>query len=178
MKLKNGFEQAVCIIALLATQDVSIPVSSQVINKMLDASPTYLRKIFRKLVVADLVKSVPGNNGGFTLSKSPEEISLCQVVESLEGPISTYPDTGLADKVFKNMQSGANSLPKPGDLVLKEAFQEADKLWLSALEQKSVKSLIQTALGLDYIPIVDWNETDTERELLIRKVLNRINGNV
>lgn len=177
MKLKNGFEQAVCIIALLATQDAKIPVSSQVINKILDVSPTYLRKIFRKLVVAELVISVPGNNGGFTLAKGCEDISLRQVVESLEGPISTYPSTGLADRVFENMQSGSSSIMKPGDLILKEAFLEADKLWLSALEQRNVKNLIQMALGVENIPIINWNETESERELLIRKVLKRIHGN-
>lgn len=177
MKLTNGFEQAVCIVALLATQEREIPVSSHVINQMLQVSPTYLRKIFRKLVVGDIVKSVPGNSGGFTLSKDIECISLRHLVEALEGPVVTYPGTGIADRVFGEMQSGVTSPVKPGDLILREAFAEADSIWLKALEQKDVKSLIQDALGVDSIPVVNWNETKIERGFFIRKVLNRINGN-
>ena len=51
MQLTKGFEQAACIVALLATQKRDIPVSSGVINETLGGSATYLHKIMRKLVV-------------------------------------------------------------------------------------------------------------------------------
>ena len=51
MQLKRGFEQSVCILALLATQEQDIPLSSTVINARLKGSQTYLRKLMRKLVV-------------------------------------------------------------------------------------------------------------------------------
>lgn len=70
MKLTKGLEQAVCVIALLATQDQEIPVSSHIINYRLQGSPTYLKKLMRKLVVNNLVTSVSGINGGFSLGES------------------------------------------------------------------------------------------------------------
>ena len=51
MQLTKGFEQAACIMALLATQEKNSPVPSGVINATLGGSATYLHKIMRKLVV-------------------------------------------------------------------------------------------------------------------------------
>lgn len=159
MKLTSGFEQAVCIIALLSTQDREIPVTSHSINKLLQVSPTYLKKLFRKLVVADLVKSVSGNSGGFTLAKSPEDISLRDIVEALEGPINSYPDTGVANRVFGDMQRSTGvSIVKQGDILLKEAFADADQRWLKSLETQTIKKLIQSALGMAEIPEGNWNQ--------------------
>lgn len=79
MKLTSGVEQAICIIVLLSTQDSSAPLASDLIRKRLDVSPSYLKKITRKLIVKGLITSVSGNNGGITLAKRPEEISALEI---------------------------------------------------------------------------------------------------
>ena len=43
-------------------------------------------KILRELVAEGLVCSFKGAKGGYTLAKSPEEITLRQVIELVEGP--------------------------------------------------------------------------------------------
>lgn len=43
-------------------------------------------KIMRKLVAADLACSFKGAHGGYLLSRSPQEITLRQVIEAIEGP--------------------------------------------------------------------------------------------
>ena len=42
-------------------------------------------KILRKLVAAGIVKSFKGTQGGYEIGKPPEEISLGEVIESIEG---------------------------------------------------------------------------------------------
>lgn len=42
-------------------------------------------KILRKLVAEGLVKSYKGTKGGYELAKPPEEISLANVIETVEG---------------------------------------------------------------------------------------------
>ncbi|MFC6170517.1 Rrf2 family transcriptional regulator [Loigolactobacillus jiayinensis] len=170
MQLTRGFEQAACIITLLATQDPEIPISSEVIHHRLSGSQTYLRKIMRKLVVGGLIKSVSGNNGGFTIARSPKEISLYDVVLATEGDIQTYPDSGLIDMVFKDFQPVA----KQGTSVINQAFHEADLLWGKALKQQSVYQVISNTLGGSEIPLINWNESDEKRELLIQKMLRNI----
>ncbi len=173
MKLTRGIEQAVCIIALLATQDKSIPVASEEIHKRLKGSLTYTKKIIRKLVVAKMVNSVSGNNGGFTLAKKTDEINLLDIVEALEGKIETYPDSGLIDKVFEDKQILANQ----GTVVMRNAFAEADMLYREALRAKTVNQLLEETLGSRPIRPVNWNQADEGRELLIRKVMKSIHGN-
>lgn len=173
MKLTKGFEQAACIIILLATQDPSIPLSSQEITNRLKCSHTYLRKIIRKLVVSKLVNSVSGNNGGFTLAASVEKINLLQVVEALEGPIATFPDTGMINEVFKEFHPFTGQ----GTAILRNAFAEADALWRESLQKQTVHQLIKEAIGEEKISLYNWNQSGEKRELLIRKVMNSIHGN-
>lgn len=173
MKLTKGFEQAACIIVLLATQDPNIPLSSQEINSRLICSPTYLRKIIRKLVVSKLVNSVSGNNGGFTLATSAENINLLQVVEALEGPIDTFPDSGLIKQVFKAF----GPISGEGTAILKNSFADADALWRESLRTKTVHQLIMEAVGEEKISLYNWNQSVDKKEMLIRKVMNSIHGN-
>lgn len=44
MQLTKGFEQAVCILVLLSTQDSQAPLASDAINSHLQVSPSYLKK--------------------------------------------------------------------------------------------------------------------------------------
>ena len=173
MKLTKGFEQAACIIVLLATQNPEIPLSALEINNRLKGSPTYIRKIIRKLVVSNLVHSVSGNNGGFTLAMDAREINLLQVIEALEGSVHTFEDTGLINKVFKELDMSKN----PGTRVLNEVFASADRLWRDYLSEKTVYQLITEAAGEEKMALYNWNHQGEKRDLLIRKVMNSIHGN-
>lgn len=42
-------------------------------------------KILRKLVASGIVKSYKGTLGGYEIAKAPAEISLCDVIETVEG---------------------------------------------------------------------------------------------
>lgn len=44
-------------------------------------------KIFRHLTKAGIVESHRGVNGGYSLAKPPEKITLLDVIEAMEGPI-------------------------------------------------------------------------------------------
>jgi Rrf2 family protein len=50
-------------------------------------SKNHISKVLQRLVKNDLLKSVRGPAGGFTLKKPPENISLLNVYEAIEGSI-------------------------------------------------------------------------------------------
>lgn len=52
-----------------------------------DVPPTFLAKIFQQFSKIGLVKSFRGTGGGFLLGRAPENITLLEVVEAVEGPI-------------------------------------------------------------------------------------------
>lgn len=49
-------------------------------------SQTFALKILRKLRTGGIVDSIKGAQGGYKLARSPQEITLRDVIESVEGP--------------------------------------------------------------------------------------------
>ncbi|AUJ31295.1 MAG: Rrf2 family transcriptional regulator [Liquorilactobacillus nagelii] len=166
MQLTKGFEQAACIIALLATQNRQIPISSQVIHDRVNGSQTYLQKLLRKLVVAGLITSASGNSGGFSLAKDPKEITLLEIVQATEGEIKTYPDLGFIDLVFRDFRP----LSQEATHVINQAFHQADQLWCQYLSTKTVYQIIVDTFGKEDIPLVDWNDSKIDSSLILPKL--------
>ena len=50
-------------------------------------SQPYLAKILRRLIQARVVRAFRGPGGGVELGRSPEEITLWQIKEAMEGPL-------------------------------------------------------------------------------------------
>ena len=51
-------------------------------------------KVLKQLARAGIVSSARGANGGYRLSRPPEQISVVQVIEALEGPIAVTECSG------------------------------------------------------------------------------------
>ncbi len=47
----------------------------------------FLHQVLQELQRASLVESMSGRTGGYALARAPEEISLLEIVETLEGPL-------------------------------------------------------------------------------------------
>lgn len=62
-------------------------------------SLAYLEQIFAKLKKAGLIKAERGARGGYSLSKKPQEISVYDIVKSLEKEISYFPCVDEEGKV-------------------------------------------------------------------------------
>lgn len=46
----------------------------------------YLAKLFRRLVKGGILRSAKGRGGGFSCSRAPQEITLMQIIEAMQGP--------------------------------------------------------------------------------------------
>lgn len=62
-------------------------INASQIAEMTDASRNHLAKVMLTLTKMGLVKSMRGPSGGFVLAKKPEEITLLDVYEAIEGKI-------------------------------------------------------------------------------------------
>ena len=88
LKLTRGTDYGIQGILYLATQPYEQVTLLHDIAKNQGIPETYLAKIFQDLTKAGLVRSHRGAKGGFRLAQPPSEISLRQVIEALQGPIS------------------------------------------------------------------------------------------
>ncbi len=50
----------------------------------------FLRILFHELVKSRLLRSQRGTGGGFALARPPEEITLRQIIEAIQGPIAMF----------------------------------------------------------------------------------------
>lgn len=64
-------------------------VTTHAVAEALSASEAHLSKVLQRLARHDIVRSIRGPHGGFTLNKAPQEITLLQVYEAIEGPLDS-----------------------------------------------------------------------------------------
>lgn len=55
----------------------------------------FLLQILRNLVTHGILRSTRGVDGGYSLVKSPDEISLLDVIEAIEGPLDSGEPLGI-----------------------------------------------------------------------------------
>jgi Rrf2 family protein len=48
----------------------------------------FLLQVLRNLVTHGILQSTRGVDGGYTLERSPDQISLLEVIEAIEGPLT------------------------------------------------------------------------------------------
>lgn len=76
--------RAVVYLASLPDQDA--PQQISVIAKHQAIPEDYLRQLLTQLRAAGIVRSVRGPHGGYMLARSPDAITMGEVIEVLEGP--------------------------------------------------------------------------------------------
>lgn len=87
MQLTLAGEYAVRTMIHLAGQPPETPIPISEISRLWEIPEDFLRKISMHLSRAGLVTSRRGKSGGIRSAKAPEEITLLDVIEAVEGPI-------------------------------------------------------------------------------------------
>ena len=72
----------------LALQNGTAPVQAKAIAKRQAIPLRFLEQVLHAMKRAGLVESVRGAQGGYTLGKNPADVSLAEIVEALDGPLS------------------------------------------------------------------------------------------
>lgn len=87
MKLSTKGRYGVKAMVDLAMHYGDIPVSIKTISQRQNISEYYLEQLFSPLRRAKIIKSIRGAQGGYVLNRAPEEITVANVMDVLEGPI-------------------------------------------------------------------------------------------
>lgn len=134
MHMKPGVEQSVYAILLLNMLPDKAVLPGEAISQQLGTSPTYFQKLLRKLVSAGLITSVPGVKGGFKLNKKPEDISVFDIYEAIEGQQALYSSSGVLGDLLE--------LEEPERCcLLTDLMFDAENAWRLRMEQETIALL-------------------------------------
>lgn len=116
MKYSKATSYGLHAMVHLAMQAKHQPVGVELLAEMQQLTPSYLSKILTKLVKADIITSVPGAKGGYSLTKNAEEIYFIEVIEAIEGKgilfscTSNHPNQGCL--IERTMHEAENEMKK------------------------------------------------------------------
>lgn len=91
MKLSRTVAYAVRATLQLAERGSETPVPCNRLAAEGQMPERFLLQILRSLVTHGILRSTRGVEGGYTLARQLEEISLLDIIEAIEGPLQTEP---------------------------------------------------------------------------------------
>jgi Rrf2 family protein len=150
MRISERVDNAVRAMSVLAIAD-DPAVKADTIAQCQDISLKYLLDILRDLKRAELVRSKRGPDGGFTLSRPPEDISLADVFRAVDGPLADVHDASLRGLSYP---APAASLP--------EVWMAIRGSLRRVLERVSLADLVEGRLPPEVAELADEYRSTTE----------------
>lgn len=88
MQITRQADYAIRAVLYISKLEHNQRAATSQIAKHQHIPPSFLAKIISQLSIAGLLQTSRGAHGGVTLARRPEEISMLDVVESIDGPIA------------------------------------------------------------------------------------------
>ena len=125
----------------LALQNGTAPVQAKAIAKRQAIPLRFLEQVLHAMKRAGLVESVRGAQGGYTLGKKPSDVSLVEIVEALDGPLSPGASRGSAARRLRGQL-------KPHAL-LADVWERVHQAELSVMGTVTLQELAERQEQLD-----------------------------
>lgn len=119
----------------------STPAQIQDISRRQQISPRYLEQIFQNLKRAGILKSKRGPKGGYCLAKSPEQITVLEILNATEQDVLLVDCAGASAKKRKRKIE----CPFEGKCVTQTVWQEANDLLNELFSNQTLQTLCQRA---------------------------------
>jgi Rrf2 family protein len=100
------------------------PAQIQDISRRQDISPRYLEQIFQNLKRAGILKSKRGPQGGYFLARSPDKITILEILNATEQDVLLVECAGATEKKSKRTGECAQE----GSCVTQTVWEEASAL--------------------------------------------------
>lgn len=138
MKLSTKGRYGIRAMFDLAMRHGTGPIPLRSIAERQEISEHYLEQLIASLRKAGLVKSVRGAHGGYMLIKEPKEITVGEVIRTLEGPIA--PTDCVSDECDHSCQNTDDCVTRIIWERLKESIDEVlDDITLDDLCQQALE---------------------------------------
>ena len=125
----------------MAIQNGHVPVQSKAIARRQAIPVRFLEQVLHAMKQAGLVDSVRGAQGGYVLAKVPSDISLAEIVEALDGPLTMPKQPKLSHR--------RGSVRTPFDSLLSDIWTRVRQAELGVLSAVTLKDLVDRHQHLD-----------------------------
>jgi Rrf2 family cysteine metabolism transcriptional repressor len=115
------------------------PVLLRDIARRQDISLKYLERVMGRLRSAGLVRGIRGARGGYVLTRDPEEITLREIVEALEGTLMILPGCDGVKVLARD---------EPCGCAMGTAWRKTRDAILEALESTTLGDLVRDQLQM------------------------------
>lgn len=140
--MNKSIEQGTVALLMLGVQKDGIPVKSTILSTIMGISDSYLKKTLHKLVVAGLIDSIAGRDGGFVLQRPLKEISLGDVFRALSPDEFVFSESKIAQTVFR----GCPELDKSQQRI-RDAFEVSGDAFCQTLDNYPLADLLRNSAG-------------------------------
>ena len=135
VKLSAGVEWSIHCCVVLSQAEA--PVPSGRLADLHGVSKSYLVKHLQSLAGAGLVRPIEGRDGGYVLTRAPEEITVLEIVQAVEG-------TRPAFRCTEIRQQGVLAAPPEACLSpcgIATVMADAEQAWRESLSGTTVADL-------------------------------------
>jgi len=133
MQFTKAEEYGMFGVMYLAEQNSNKVVPLSEISEAQHIPEKFLAKIFQSLSKSGIIRSHRGVRGGFTLAKDPSEITVKQVLETIQGPYHLM-------KCTEDQATCPD--PKTDFCALRELILEAEHRLVQVFEEHTLKDLV------------------------------------
>lgn len=116
-----------------------MPAQIQDISRRQQISPRYLEQIFQNLKRAGILKSKRGPQGGYSLARKPEEITVLDILNATEQDVLLVDCAGETKKKSKRTVE----CPFEGNCVTQTVWEEASTLLNKLFSGMTLQTLCQ-----------------------------------
>jgi len=161
MKLGDGVEWAIHCAMLLGGLPPGGLLSGKALAEFHGVPENYLLKHLKALTDHGILESLTGPKGGYRLARNPEDISLLDIVEAVEGGKPAFRCTEIRRRGPCALDDSA--YPRP--CGINRAMQRAEQSYREALAQENLKALTEefmTTADKRFLPrAVEWFTVNT-----------------
>ena len=139
LKISTKGQYALLLMTDLAEQDPSKYVALKILSHRHNLSIKYAEQSLMQLSKTGLVIGLRGNNGGYRLSKTPDQYTAGEILRAMEGNLSP-----------KGVSEG-NTVSSVGNDAFWQGFDEAVNQYVDSITLEQIAEKNREFNGFDYV---------------------------
>lgn len=124
MRITTKGRYALRAVLFIISHEDELPISIKRISEQEEISPIFLEQIFTRLKKSGIVRSIRGAGGGFVLERETSEISIRDILNSLEESVCLSPCVSLENG---KCSSSELNCPKEKDCLAGDFWMDLNK---------------------------------------------------